>query len=250
MLARYSERPCRCRSGAPPRRAGLGLEAEGGQRQVEAVQLLGRRGRDPRAKRHCPERFGGVDRRSRRGRRRSSRSSRRPRGGVARSVPRALAWIRRGAGRALGPIDRRCAAWLGSRTGAPRSGADPREGTSATGRLAGAGGMAGIVCSRRTASSTPYRPNSCQVDKRLSFLVQRPAERPPQDIVSRAGADSGQHAAVQSRGCRRRSARAGAVSSPAASRATYDPCHARKGPRAQFMGSKTADPCPVTYETP
>ena len=28
-----------------------------------------------------------------------------------------------------------------------------------------------------TASGTPYRPNSRQVDKRLSFLVQRPVER-------------------------------------------------------------------------
>ena len=33
------------------------------------------------------------------------------------------------------------------------------------------------------ASGTPYRPNSCQVDKRLSFLVQRPVERHRQGTV-------------------------------------------------------------------
>ena len=35
----------------------------------------------------------------------------------------------------------------------------------------------GSSASDGTTSGTPYRPNSCQVDERLSFLVQRPVER-------------------------------------------------------------------------
>ena len=35
----------------------------------------------------------------------------------------------------------------------------------------------GSSASDGTTSGTPYRPNACQVDERLSFLVQRPVER-------------------------------------------------------------------------
>ena len=44
--------------------------------------------------------------------------------------------------------------------------------------IAGSGAFDGA------ASGTPYRPNSRQVDKRLSFLVQRPVERHRQGTVS------------------------------------------------------------------
>ena len=45
-------------------------------------------------------------------------------------------------------------------------------------------GYAGSSALDGAASGTPYRPNSCQVDKRLSFLVQRPVERRHQGTVS------------------------------------------------------------------